>query len=305
MEYHIDINDGKKIHKINLTKRLFDGKLRICIRITQNMVNQDKYLTSWSENMNLYYELLQYPVFSMKEVNALYSSERTARAALGKLLKENMVLKIRNGLYTCVSGENGGPVANRFQVASAITPSSYLSHHTAFEYYGTIDQVFYEVYVGSETRFHDFEFDGYTYHYVKEQMKQGIVSMEFSGGVRVTDKERTIVDSIKDINLIAGLEEVLSCVVSVNSIDEAKMLKYLAGYDSAFLYQKIGFIFSEYQTELGISDDFIKICNERSGNSKRYLTNGISEPGYSGEWKLVYPKNIKQMKNGGIEDAAL
>ena len=255
--------------------------------------------------MNLYYELLQYPVFSMKEVNALYSSERTARVALGKLLKENMVLKIRNGLYTCVSAENGGPVANRFQVASAITPSSYVSHHTAFEYYGIVDQVFYEVYVGSETRFHDFEFDGYTYHFVKEQMKDGIVSPEFSGGVRITDKERTIADSIKDLNLIAGLEEVLSCVVSVNSIDEKKMLSYLAGYNSAFLYQKIGFIFSEYQTELGISENFIKICKDRSGNSKRYLTNGISEPGYSGEWKLVYPKNIKRMKNGGIGDATI
>ena len=78
--------------------------------------------------MNLYYELLQYPVFSMKEVNALYSSERTARAALEKLLKKNMVVKIRNKLYTCVSGENGGPVANKFQIASAITPSSYVSH---------------------------------------------------------------------------------------------------------------------------------------------------------------------------------
>ena len=255
--------------------------------------------------MNLYYKLLQYPVFSMKEVNALYSSERTARVALGKLLKENMVLKIRNGLYTCVSGENGGPVANRFQVASAITPSSYVSHHTAFEYYGIVDQVFYEVYVGSETRFHDFEFDGYTYHFVKEQMKDGIVSPEFSGGVRITDKERTIADSIKDLNLIAGLEEVLSCVVSVNSIDEKKMLSYLAGYNSAFLYKKIGFIFSEYQTELGISENFIKICKDRSGNSKRYLTNGISEPGYSGEWKLVYPKNIKRMKNGGIGDATI
>lgn len=55
---------------------------------------------------------------------------------------------------------------------------SYVSHHTAFEYYGTVDQIFYEVYVGSEMRFHDFEFDGYTYHYVKEQMKEGIVSPE-------------------------------------------------------------------------------------------------------------------------------
>ena len=93
--------------------------------------------------------------------------------------------------------------------------------------------------------------------------------------------------------------------LSVNSIDETKMLKYLAEYDSAFLYQKTGFIFSEYQTELGISDNFIKICKDRSGNSKRYLTNVISEPGYSGEWKLVYPKNIKRMKNGGIEDATI
>ena len=74
--------------------------------------------------MNLYYELLQFPVFSMREVNTLYSSERTARTALGKLVKEGMVLKIRNSLYTCVSGENGGPVANRFQIASAIHPSA-------------------------------------------------------------------------------------------------------------------------------------------------------------------------------------
>ena len=75
--------------------------------------------------MNLYYELLQFPVFSMREVNKFYSSERTARTALGKLVKEGMVLKIRNGLYTCRSGENGGPVANRFQIASAIHDTSY------------------------------------------------------------------------------------------------------------------------------------------------------------------------------------
>ena len=48
--------------------------------------------------MNLYYELLQYPVFSIKEVNTLYANERTARVALGKLLKKKMVYKIRNGL---------------------------------------------------------------------------------------------------------------------------------------------------------------------------------------------------------------
>ena len=70
-------------------------------------------------------------------------------------------------------------------------------------------------------------------------MKEGIVFPEFGGGVRITDKERTITDSIKDMNLIAGLEEVLSCVASVNSIDEAKLLNYLVGYEMPFYIRRL------------------------------------------------------------------
>lgn len=255
--------------------------------------------------MNLYYELLQFPVFSIDKVNSLYASERTARAALEKLIKGKMVFKIRNGMYTCVSGENGGPVASRYQIASSIHGSSYVSHHSAFEYYGITDQVFYDVYVSSEMRFHDFMFDGYTYHYVKSKMQDGVVSEPYSGGVRVTDKERTIVDSIKDMNLIAGLEEVAACISSLSRIDEAALLKYLSMYDSAFLYQKTGFLAALYQRELNISDEFIEGCKQRIGNSKRYLTNGTSDPVYSGEWNLVYPGNIKYIKNGVSEDASV
>ena len=255
--------------------------------------------------MNLYYELLQFPVFSMREVNTLYSSERTARTALGKLVKEGMVLKIRNSLYTCVSGENGGPVANRFQIASAIHPSAYVSHHSAFEYYGISDQVFYDVYVSSEMRFHDFVFDGYTYHFVKSQMQQGVTTPQFGGGVKVTDKERTILDSIKDMNLIAGLEETITCISSVAVVDEAKLLDYLEIYGNPFLYQKMGFIASQYRNELNISDEFINICKQRKGSSKRYLVNDISEPAYARDWSLVYPKHIKEMKNGVMDDAAI
>lgn len=278
--------------------------LKMCKILSQNKVKTYILLTS-GEEMNLYYELLQFPVFSMREVNTLYSSERTARTALGKLVKEGMVLKIRNSLYTCVSGENGGPVANRFQIASAIHPSAYVSHHSAFEYYGISDQVFYDVYVSSEMRFHDFVFDGYTYHFVKSQMQQGVTTPQFGGGVKVTDKERTILDSIKDMNLIAGLEETITCIGSVADVDEAKLLDYLEIYGNPFLYQKMGFIASQYRNELNISDEFINICKQRKGSSKRYLVNDISEPAYARDWSLVYPKHIKEMKNGVMDDAAI
>jgi len=100
--------------------------------------------------MNLYFELLKKPVFNMEDVNEFYNNMDSARSAIKRLMKEGMVAKIRNNMYTCISGETGASVANRFQIASHITPTSYVSHHTAMEYYGITDQVYYYVYVSSK-----------------------------------------------------------------------------------------------------------------------------------------------------------
>ena len=105
--------------------------------------------------MNLYFKLLKMPVFNVEDVNKYYNNMDSARSAIKRLMKEKMVVKIRNNMYTCVSGETGLPVADRFQIACSITPTAYISHHTAMEYYGITDQVFYEVYVSSETFFRD------------------------------------------------------------------------------------------------------------------------------------------------------
>ena len=58
----------------------------------------------------------------MGDVNFYYNNIDSARSAIKRLMKEGMVAKIRNNMYTCVSGETGAPVANRFQIASYITP---------------------------------------------------------------------------------------------------------------------------------------------------------------------------------------
>ena len=82
-------------------------------------------------------------------------------------------------------------------------------------------------------------FDGYTYHYVRSQFRDGVISPQFGGDVKVTDKERTIIDSIKDMNMIAGLEEVITCITSVIGVDESKLMKYLEAYNSSFLVKII------------------------------------------------------------------
>ena len=124
--------------------------------------------------MDIYFEMAKHPVFTIEDVNLFYNNMNSARSAVKRMIATSKVLKIRSNLYTCISAENGGPVANRFQIASAISDTSYISHHTAMEYYGVSDQVFYDVYVSSKTKFRNFEFDGYTYHYVKPNLDEGV-----------------------------------------------------------------------------------------------------------------------------------
>ena len=185
--------------------------------------------------MNLYFELLKKPVFCMEDVNVFYGNIESARSAIKRMMKEGMVAKIRNNMYTCISGETNAPVANRFQIASKITPTSYVSHHTALEYYGITDQIYYDVYVSSETSFRDFTFAGYTYRYVASKTMEGVEKPALSGGVAVTNIERTVIDCIKDMDKISGIEEVAINIECVGSMREKRLLKYLELFQNQFL----------------------------------------------------------------------
>lgn len=74
------------------------------------------------------------------------------------------------------------------------------------EYYGITDQVYYDVYVASETSFREFDFDGYTYRYVVSKDMEGVETPALSGGIRITNLERThkYIYTLKDLrNAIA------------------------------------------------------------------------------------------------------
>ena len=253
--------------------------------------------------MNLYFELLKKTVFNMEDVNTFYNNMDSARSAIKRLMKDGMVVKIRNNMYTCISGETGAPVANRFQIASHITSTSYVSHHTAMEYYGITDQVYYDVYVSSETSFRDFTFDGYTYCFVASKNAEGIEKPPYSGGVAVTNLERTIVDSIKDMDKISGIEEVIQNMESVHRMQEKRLLKYLELYQNQFLYQKMGYLLWQHKEKMGLSDSFFEKCKNQIGKSKRYLTRDQDGGRYDDTWKLVVPDDLQNMKNGMMMDA--
>lgn len=247
--------------------------------------------------VDAYSMMAKIPAFSVDELNEHYHNIGSARSAIKRLLASHKVLKIRNNLYTCVNPQTGGPIANQFEIASKITSSSYVSHSTAMEYYGASDQVSYDVYVSSETRFTDFEFDGYTYRFIKSRLRKGIISPEFGGQIRITDKERTILDCLKDMDKVSGYEEVLADIGSLRFINEEKLLVYLAEFDNQFLYQKAGYILYEFRETLGLSESFFDECRRQIGRSKRYLIKDLLNGKYIEEWNLIVPDNTQTIKN--------
>jgi len=80
--------------------------------------------------MDVYYELLKKPVFTLNDVNQFYQNMESACSAVRRLLNKGRIVRIKKNMYTCISGETDSPVANKYQIGCAITESSYISHHT-------------------------------------------------------------------------------------------------------------------------------------------------------------------------------
>lgn len=190
-----------------------------------------------------------------------------------------------------ISIESGMAAATRYQIASSITPTSCVSHHSAFEYYGYTNQVSYEMNVSSETVFADFEYEGINYDYIASRLPEGIIEEH---GVRVTDPERTTVDYIGDFDHIGGLEELLRSLEMIPFLSEEKLLRYLELFGKAVMYQKAGYILEHFKDSLKLSDHFFEVCCLRKGKSKRYFTKSINQSNmiYNSRWGLMVPENL-------------
>ena len=250
--------------------------------------------------MDVLTELAKYPVFTIDDVKKLVGNKKTAYSQLSRLMKRNLVKKIRKNIYSVVNPTTGQLVATRYQIACAITDTAYISHHSAFEYYGLANQVFYEVYVSSQTKFNHFEYDYITYKYVASRMKEGVVEAKNTTGVRITDLERTVIDSINDFNKIGGLEELLNCLEGIHYLDETKLKRYLDIYNTKGLYQRVGYLLDHYKKEIQLSKEFIEYCKSKIEKSRRYLVSeGRGVSFYNSEWELMVPEGLFEMTDQG------
>ena len=247
--------------------------------------------------MKYYERLLEIGCFTREEVCALTKNYNTAGTLLKNYKKKGYVMQVKRNLYVAVNLADRQPVAGKYRIAGRITPSAYVSHHAAFEYYGCANQVSYQVEVSSETPFDSFGFDGLNYTYIASRIQDGVVTRP--DRVRVTDMERTVLDGINDFEKVAGLEELLRCLELIPSIREDRLLSYLASYGKQVLYQKTGYILRHFQNMFNLSEAFFRECSAYIGKSTRYLA-AKGAGSYNSEWRLVVPTDLNKITNKGV-----
>lgn len=233
-------------------------------------------------------------LFKLDDIVLLTGNINTAKSILSSYEKKNYISRIRRDYYVFLDFATKDSVASTFEIASHIKKDGYLSYHSAFQYYACYNQVFNELTISSPKKFNSF-----TYDFIEYKSDVSFVPLQIDtvadGKIKVTSIERTIVDSIKDINKAGGLEELLECISLVKNVSEEKILEMLKYYNEAFLYQKVGYILSKYNEQLKLSDKFFNICKSKIKNKIQYIDKDEDNI-YVSEWKLYVPEIIGSQK---------
>lgn len=249
--------------------------------------------------MKHYEKLLKKGCFSREELIELVGTPAAAKMVIYEYQKKRLIERVKRDFYVVISMETKQPILSRYQIGANLFPDACISHHSAFEVFGYGSQVFYECYVATDSRFADFEYDGVTYHRVERKPDIEVIQQ---GNIRVTSIEQTVVDSMRDVEKIAGLEETIRCIMLIPGLNEEKVLESLKRNGNGFLYQKCGFLFEQLKDEFGFSDHFFYECKKYSSRAKRYLMKDAGETVFQEKWKLYTPPSLKKLIDKGVSD---
>ena len=237
--------------------------------------------------------------FSREELVGITGSLAAAKSIIYDYQKKGYIERVRHNLYVTISIETHQPILSRYQIGSRIFPDACISHHSAFEVYGYANQVFYETYVATDSRFADFDYNGVFYHRVAPKYKEQV---EIFGGIKVTGLERTVVDSINEVEKIAGMEEIIRCMSLVPTLNEEKLLDVLKHYQRGVLYQKCGYLLEGINDIFGLSKNFFDECSKHISNSRQYFMKERNDLVWHDKWKLYAPATIQSLVSKGVDD---
>jgi predicted transcriptional regulator of viral defense system len=236
------------------------------------------------------------PLFTVADLRLLYGdamSDRTIFNMLDRLKKQERVRSVTRGVYSGV--RSPGP-PSRYEVPSKLRPDAVIACHSALEFHGVANQVFQTVYYFSARPRADVVFEGVTYHCV-HPVAQLARRFDFQvetgpNKVRVTVRERAVVDSLVFLEYSGGSDELDRCLAMFPSFNFELALTYLRLLRQPWLYARLGYLLDRHGERLLFSRRWRDAFLRKLPRGTAYLEKKRPGGRWISTWNLMVPESL-------------
>jgi len=173
------------------------------------------------------------------------------RRTLSLLSKKKWVLRLRRGLYVIVpidAGVRGSEsfIVHDFVIAAHLASPYYVGFWSALNHHGLTDQIPRTVFVATTRPRRPLKILTSTFRFVQLAPRKfiGIEAANFDGTeVRISSKEKTLVDCLDHPELAGGIDEVARAVYfNHRELDWAKVRSFALKGGSIAVFKRLGYI---------------------------------------------------------------
>ncbi len=181
----------------------------------------------------------------------------SARTLILKAERRGLVTRLRPGLYTLVPFELGRAteyVGDPYVIAKELCTGHryFVSHASAMELHRMVTQPQLTIYVSTSLRKPPQRIHGHDYRFIAVKPEQffGLTETWITKqqAIKVSDKERTIIDGLRQPEYAGGIPEVAKALwMARGEIKLARLLDYAHRFDNGALTRRLGFLLELYK----------------------------------------------------------
>lgn len=242
--------------------------------------------------------LEEHQVFSLEEFRGELGEGRTAYNLLVRATKKGLADRVRQGVYVSRAGRFSQRDPDPYLIAATVAQDAVMVYHSALELHGLAHspsrRVQYSTMKAAAVfTYRDFEYRRYAPPRTRDTELLSVQSTTLvrrpDGVVRVTTRERTLVDCLNRTDLAGGLEEALRSLAGVPYVDASNVLAYLKELRSATAVARTGWFLEQRAQEWYVSEDAMQQMRAMLGKGPYYLSRANQAGTWVPEWRLYLP----------------
>ncbi len=227
-------------------------------------------------------------VFELKDVmDVLNCSYEHAKVIVYRLIKKRWVERIIKGKYMIIplsAGIKAMYAEHEFIIASLFKPS-YIAYWSALNYYGFTEQIPNKVFVATTKRIGSRKIFGmeFKFIYLSKRKFFGFTEIAISNfKVRISDKEKTIIDCLDKPRYCGGICEIAKAIfLAKDEIDFKKLTGYALKMGNNAIIKRLGFILDFLGLDSKDLEKYVKKSHSVLDPTRR------REGEYNPKWKLL------------------